>query len=507
MSNKLHKAAADKENGHIKVKELIEQRNKDVNAFHTQSNTKPVDFAAQAGSLLTLKYLIEVANANLDASQNEHNLLFWALQNTSDIMEYLTDPALQLFQRFNDGTTNLHIAALTGQLEQVKKILADNPFRINDTDSRGNTALYWAALNDKPSIIHFILTHTAFLQLPNPDKCDSLFRGNIERLNRLLIDFEDQDDLGKTIELCKETIQCCDQIHTKNDNDYYRLVNAYNNLGRFYSEQNHITEGINAVEKAIMYCGKMSDSFENKSICLENTLENLGFINLKQDLAKEAKKWGFECQDVAMDGNCFFTAVVEQLKTKTDVDCSDLTHQEIRTQTVDHLSEYMDQYYEFINEDPEEFLNTMQEAGTWADHIVILAFSRKFNVNIVLIKSNGTDPQIFKQPHPQATLYLGYIVELHYQSLCHRPDWVADQSIATKIQQAELDPFTEKQALSTINSLKYFGSPFPLGKVGDGNKQMNVAASSATCVSGFFNNSGVITNHGGSTHNTNFNMK
>src|SRR3990167_10833206 len=58
----------------------------------------------------------------------------------------------------HDGTTDLHAAIISGDLECVKK-LSEQANRINETNIRGETPLFWAAQTKNKTIMKFIVQH------------------------------------------------------------------------------------------------------------------------------------------------------------------------------------------------------------------------------------------------------------------------------------------------------------------------------------------------------------
>lgn len=454
MANELHDAAANVQGLEL-VKELIEQDKVDINERHTITLNRPVDYAAQSGSLETLEYLIEEAQVDLNANHHPFNLLFWAQQNKPEVLEYIISPENEIIEQFDDGTTRLHVAALMGLTDEINYILTLNPSRIRECDTRGNTAIYWAALADSPTTIHVLTTHPTFINLKNASKFDPMFRGHIDRLLVSLSLHGKKTTSSNSIKINKEIIRCSKLIRNKNKRDHSLFLDALHSLTDNYAQENAHTEAIAMGTQAVIYCGELSDNIPDKFSWLTNAHQHLKQIQSKNSLWLEARKWGFVCKNVPEDGNCFFSACLEQLKLHS-LDTAQFTVSQLRAQTVNFMSQTIDQFIDFIDEDAEEYLNTMGEDGAWVDHLVILAFSRCFNVNIILLRNDEAEPKVIKQAQAIANLYLGHEVEVHYQSLTYIANW-SHQSILTKIQQAETDSFELPQALpvGTISLTTY----------------------------------------------------
>lgn len=137
--------------------------------------------------------------------------------------------------------------------------------------------------------------------------------------------------------------------------------------------------------------------------------------SLVTELTNEAKKWGLTSKDMPRDGNCFFHAVVDQLKLHTAN--STETYVTLREKAIAHILSKPEKYKNFIVGDFNKFINENMENRTWADAVMITALAETLNVTLVLVRSDHDKPNIIKQPDAKAVLYLGYEVGYHYQSL------------------------------------------------------------------------------------------
>ncbi len=138
-----------------------------------------------------------------------------------------------------------------------------------------------------------------------------------------------------------------------------------------------------------------------------------------RQLQNEAKQFGYECRETPHDGDCFFHAIVDQLALRGLPDLG-TSPNEIRAHAVDYILTHLNDYKDFLDQhdgDINDFISRNIDMGAWADHLIISALSRALNINIVIIRSDGAAPTIFKQSHPITTLYLGHEVGHHYQSL------------------------------------------------------------------------------------------
>jgi len=81
---------------------------------------------------------------------------------------------------------------------------------------------------------------------------------------------------------------------------------------------------------------------------------------------------------------------------------------------MDNANIYQDFFYD---SNIDEFIKEHSKSGSCLDDAMITALSRDLNINIVIIRSDNQEPNVFKRPNSLTSVYLGYIVGLHYQSL------------------------------------------------------------------------------------------
>ncbi|XP_052253796.1 uncharacterized protein LOC127860066 isoform X3 [Dreissena polymorpha] len=142
---------------------------------------------------------------------------------------------------------------------------------------------------------------------------------------------------------------------------------------------------------------------------------------------------GFTMRNVSSDGNCLFSAMVDQLRIRG---VYEYTPRSLRTAAVNYLRQnpQLDDNTDirnFIEGDLEDYFQKMNKDGEWGDHIVIhgLACFLKTPVTIYGCDEKGMirpQPHIIAGKHTQnSTLYLGHIYGAHYISL--RPQtWKED---------------------------------------------------------------------------------
>jgi hypothetical protein len=155
--------------------------------------------------------------------------------------------------------------------------------------------------------------------------------------------------------------------------------------------------------------------------------------SLKENILKQAKSYGFACHDVERDGSCFFHAVSDQLKEHGHI----FNPTKLREIAVDHILDNLSLYEGFMV-DVNTFISSLLRRDEWADQILIQALSRALKVTFIMIRSDGSSPTILKREGAVLTLYLGYEVGMHYQSL-HRTAYFKEAKIKNLIDLTELD--------------------------------------------------------------------
>lgn len=451
MSNELHDAAADTKDGYKKVRTLVEYLKVDVNAPHSDYHTVPVEFAAQTGSLATLKYLIEEAKAACDASQLNYNLLYWAAHNTQDVIDYLVDPKNEFMKRFNDGTTAFHVAAMANQVEQLSHLLESEPDSLFKPDKRGDTALELAARLGNQTIVYRIITHPFFITSTVPHKYDSLYRGSAKRHITMGAECEDAECFEQAINYYREAIRLAEMVQNKQERDYLLLANALDKLGSAYFDEAKLDDAIKAFRRVVDYSDIISGDISGRAL-LKTANKQIRIIERKQALIREADSWGFDCQEIDGDGNCFFNAVREQCVANGISEYAQLSHEQLRAKTIEHLRKHSEEYLYFIDEEYdgnyEHYLEEMSRDGVWADDIAIRALSRALDLNIVIIRSDGALPNVFKRPNSFGVVHLGFEEEWHYVALRPQLRRVDKKNIVEVLVNAEFDLFsTPKDSL------------------------------------------------------------
>jgi hypothetical protein len=167
--------------------------------------------------------------------------------------------------------------------------------------------------------------------------------------------------------------------------------------------------------------------------------------SLEEQLAKQAREFGYDLRDVGRDGNCFFHAVADQLERQG----KQTTHEELRARAIEELCNHPERYEEYCDKDSgsiEQLILNNIKSGMWENMTEVLpvSLSRAADISILIVRSDGSTPTIFRRPLDQngtekPKIYIGNEVGWHFQSL------IPIDSAEAKIQRETL----EKLFLST----------------------------------------------------------
>jgi NTE family protein len=143
------------------------------------------------------------------------------------------------------------------------------------------------------------------------------------------------------------------------------------------------------------------------------------FTQSKENLKEEAENYGYACEDVPGDGNCFYHAVAKQLNNilglSFNPDEVGQLGKCLRKLACEHIEQHREIYEGFLDDSFK--LKKQGENKVWVEDIVITALCYALNINLICVRSDRAEPTIKRLKNSVCTLYLGYQVGLHYQSL------------------------------------------------------------------------------------------
>ncbi len=190
----------------------------------------------------------------------------------------------------------------------------------------------------------------------------------------------------------------------------------------------------------------------------------------EEKLANNAAKYGFTLQSVPGDGNCFFHAVLDQLK-RLEL-AGEWNFGSLRELAVNHMQANSAEYSNSLDGTMEAYITNMRRSGTYADHLVIVALARALDVNLVIIRDDDTSPQVVrKSPRAGAsTLYLGYQErKQHYYSLVP----LLYATIDIPLDEAHVDSWQDNHVIHINNHLSNITAKPPELVVTEVSKSIN----------------------------------
>ncbi len=148
------------------------------------------------------------------------------------------------------------------------------------------------------------------------------------------------------------------------------------------------------------------------------TNQTADFNQTNKQLHNIASNYGYQCVDVAPDGNCFYSATAVQLSAVLSLDLSqdeivNLAHH-LRKLAFDHMKEHSHIYSQFAENT--FFLEDQKRDKVWVEYILMVALCYALHVNLRILHNDMALSWIVI-PDAVCNLFLGYQVGLHYQSL------------------------------------------------------------------------------------------
>ncbi len=171
---------------------------------------------------------------------------------------------------------------------------------------------------------------------------------------------------------------------------------------------------------------------------LQNAYASIPAVALKIN----AQSYGFNLKDVKGDGWCLFYALIDQLHRKNK--CLDITPAMLVQTAITHMRSNRDEYADFYAGNLEAYFMRLKSKKEWPDENVIRALAREMGMTIAIVRSDGKDPTIIKPEDSKVTVYLGYEINRHYQSLLQRMGGMSAKNIETYINNADVDAFKPK---------------------------------------------------------------
>lgn len=159
--------------------------------------------------------------------------------------------------------------------------------------------------------------------------------------------------------------------------------------------------------------------------------------SMADQLREQGARWGLVAHDVARRGNCFFDAVLDQLRERYPallVELEIKSQEDLRKRACNYLVTHWEECGAgFVIGDPNQFIKDMLKNGEWAEGVIIHALAKSLKCTLTIIRHNGETPTIINPDKTsERTLILGYEVGIHYQSMHGPIDSALQALIATQ---------------------------------------------------------------------------
>ncbi|KAJ3132010.1 OTU domain-containing protein 3 [Physocladia obscura] len=176
---------------------------------------------------------------------------------------------------------------------------------------------------------------------------------------------------------------------------------------------------------------------------------NTNLSNADRGIDAQLTKFNLRLFDVIGDGNCLFRALSHQM------DSSQGNHSKYRVEITSHMRANPNLYAPFLDESEslDQRLRRMQKTGVYGDNIEIVAFSRAFNVAVV-IHQDGQPPWIVDACGDDGNRDLGrQIVQIVYHSWEHYSSVIKENHDVTKSNPAVNPKSNQKRKIACITAL------------------------------------------------------
>ncbi|XP_039251603.1 OTU domain-containing protein 3-like [Styela clava] len=123
---------------------------------------------------------------------------------------------------------------------------------------------------------------------------------------------------------------------------------------------------------------------------------------------------GLKLRDIPGDGNCLFRALGDQMDGHSD------NHLRHREEIVKYMTEHRSDFEPFVEDDIpfNRHVENLRNPGTYAGNDAIVAFARKYNVNVVIHQLNAPIWTVKGNEQPNSRqLHIAYHNGDHYSSI------------------------------------------------------------------------------------------
>jgi hypothetical protein len=331
-----------------------------------------------------------LATSNIDCSNLDINLFHGAVRHPA-IIDYLSNPARQLYKAFNHGLNEVHVDAFAGRSAKVLDAITQTPYLLLISSLKGYGVFYWASLGRNYALIDILL----------------------EKIPRT-----------KKDEYIEQIIAAADyltEIYTKaNDSTTAYLIETKASIYQKQTSTPQTSITITELKESDMdYAGSHMEDISIIVTEAPATIEPEFFSKPKPNINQTVAAWGFFPCDVRHDGNCQFHAITDQIalhREKFLPQHQQHNHITLRQLAVNHLRENLKLYSAYVPEIHEKYLHQMETKNQWGDHLTIVALAAELNVNIA-VYSTDAPVAVTKITDACATLFILHQNRTHYLSL------------------------------------------------------------------------------------------
>jgi len=216
MPNIFHEMVASPETDPALLNQVLEETKFDVNERDLVSGKRAIEYAVRSGNPAIVKYLVEGKKVNLSARFKNKNLIDYAKLNPNpEVLEYVCRP--EIVKQFEDGTTDLHVAAITDNPDRATKVLSTDPAQLKSVNQRGETALNIALRENRQAVVNAIITHEKFVLLSDPAKLDPVHISHLQNA----IKKSKATDVETIVAEYQTAIDAAEKAVVKKGNEFY----------------------------------------------------------------------------------------------------------------------------------------------------------------------------------------------------------------------------------------------------------------------------------------------
>jgi len=131
-------------------------------------------------------------------------------------------------------------------------------------------------------------------------------------------------------------------------------------------------------------------------------------------LYRALRKKGFQVIETALDGNCLFRSVADQVYGDMEM------HGEIRRLCMNYMEKERDHYSQFITEDFGDYIARKRQDGVFGNHLELQAIAEMYNRPVYIYTIDERPLNIFQgmyDPTTNSPIRLSYHYGNHYNSV------------------------------------------------------------------------------------------